>query len=152
MFKADSQLLAHTTNQQLIDIRLSELRYFDNFFVTLGIQATIIAGFSSSRFLYCTADVGISFCDIAHFYSIVQTAGLELRNLRAYKTIYWITCSATLGVSMYCLFLTSFVTVLAPRLAIRGPIGSVVKAVNGMYSEQATILASFVASCALLGM
>lgn len=50
MLKAKQAVVAQNANQQLLGIRQNEIGYYSTYFGTFSVQATIIAGFTASRF------------------------------------------------------------------------------------------------------
>ena len=59
---------------------------------------------------------------------------------------FYLFGAITFVFSMHCLLSTVFVMVFAPNLALHGPLGSMVRAVDGMLIEQDHIFRSFVVS------
>lgn len=50
MYQAQTIALQQTANQQLVDIRQSELDYFTGFFSNFGTQAALLGGFVLSSY------------------------------------------------------------------------------------------------------
>ena len=81
--------------------------------------------------------------------SLTQVVVIQYETTRYVKSIYWISTAATFLPSMHCLLITSLLIVYGPNLAIRGPLGSMVKAIKGMVIEQVEVFWSFVISLIL---
>ncbi len=60
------------------------------------------------------------------------------------KYLYWVSTAFVLGTSIHVLIITSFISVFGPGLALRGPEGSMVRDVEGMYQEQKMILSTYI--------
>ena len=58
--------------------------------------------------------------------------------------IYWIFSAILFASALHCILTTVYCTVYGAGLALRGPLGSMVKAVDGMVAEQHAILCSFI--------
>lgn len=65
-------------------------------------------------------------------------------NVRIFADLYWVQSACCFGFAIYVILMTNLCTVYGPGLALRGPLGSMVKAVNGMFQEQHTILFTFI--------
>lgn len=124
MLKANEQQVAHTTNIDLVAIRNAEISYFSNFFTNFGTQCALIAGFILS--------------------SISQVPGLDASCNIFWKYFYWISTAISFVTSMHVLLCTVFIAVYGQGLALRGPVGSMVRAVDGMVIEQLQVVSAFV--------
>jgi len=63
--------------------------------------------------------------------------------------LYWLTSAITFSSAMHGLLCTVFVSVYGQGLALRGPVGSMVKAVDGMLQDQTHVLNTFTFTMAL---
>ncbi len=126
MLKAEQQQFVQATNNQLLDIRNTEISYFISFFSNFGTQCALISGFIVN--------------------AISQVPGLDSTCNPAWKYIYWILSALALMCAMHVLLCTMFINVFGQGLAIRGPLGSMVRAVDGMVQETNQILIAYVAS------
>ncbi len=126
MLKAEQQQFVQATNNQLLDIRNTEISYFISFFSNFGTQCALISGFIVN--------------------AISQVPGLDSRCNPAWKYIYWILSALALMCAMHVLLCTMFINVFGQGLAIRGPLGSMIRAVEGMVQETNQILIAYVAS------
>ena len=129
MLRAEQIALEQAAYQQLLQIREKELNYYVNNYNTFGTQAALLAGFTLSALTEIsyegTLDLGLPF----HISTaICLTAGL------------------------HCVLTTTFVTVWGPGLALRGPKGSMVRAVEGMVKEKDMIFWSFGICAGAFGM
>ena len=61
-----------------------------------------------------------------------------------FSAIYWLIASVAISSSLHCVLTSMLCNVYAPGLALRGPTGSMVRAVEGMIEEQTVVLRSFV--------
>jgi hypothetical protein len=81
--------------------------------------------------------------------SLTQVVVQEYNCPRFIKTIYWITTAGTFCPSLHCVLVTSFLIVYGPNLAIRGPIGSMKRAIDMMVEEQTEVFVSFILTLAI---
>ena len=128
MLKAQQNLLFQETNQILLQIRQFEIAYFTNLYKTFGLLGIIIAGFAVN--------------------SIAQVLAEEAGVAAEWKTAFWLASCFTIAFSLHVMIITSLILVHGPGLALRGPIGSMKKAVDGMYAEQSPILISTILAIA----
>lgn len=70
--------------------------------------------------------------------------GMQIGCDRGFKTFFWLSSAFSISFSMHCLLLGSMVIVFAPGLAIRGPLGSMVRAVDGMIEIQSEMMGTYV--------
>ena len=117
--------LAQDTNQRILEIRKLELDYYANLHTVFGINAVILSGF---MYLNFTQIVIKSPC----FY------------LETLKYVYFIAFSIALSLAVHILLSTTLLQIYGPGLAINGPLGSLVRATEGMRYEQVQVLSSFV--------
>lgn len=68
-----------------------------------------------------------------------------------FSAIYWLSAAVVTASSLHCVLTAMLCNLYAPGLALRGPTGSMVKAVEGMIEEQTVILRSFVLTVLSLG-
>ena len=59
------------------------------------------------------------------------------------SVFYWISVAVLTATSMHCVLCASICNIYAPGLALRGPTGSMVRAVEGMVDEQVHIMRAF---------
>ena len=125
MLKAETDALMQAQNIGVLETRQAELEYYVNVYNSIGTQAALIAGFT------ITSMTSIDLTDM---------------QLTPSKGAYFILNTITLCTSVQCVLSTIFVVVCGPGLALRGPEGSMVRAVNGMLKEQSHIFRAFIAS------
>ena len=124
MLQAKQQKLLQTSNQILILIRTMEVEYFLNYFSQYNALSGLIAGFQ--------------------LVSITQVVVQQYNCARFIKSCYWVSTAASFIPSIHCLLTTSFLIVYGPNLAIRGPLGSMKRAIDGMVVEQKEVFYSFI--------
>jgi len=131
MLKAEQELLVQTTNQQLLGIRQAELDYFTSVYDTYAFQAALVAG------------------SVANGFEQVLTQPAIIP--RWLKSGYWISAAFSMAFSIHCLSCTSFLSIYGPGFAMRGPVGSMTKAVRGMIQEHHQVFVSYVLTIASFG-
>ena len=133
MLKADQTAVLNRANVDMVTLRSAEISYFSQFFSNFGTQAALIAGFSIT--------------------TTTQIQGLDAfkRTHPAWIYLFWISCSLTFVSSMHVLICTVFISVYGQGLALRGPTGSMIKAVEGMVIEQNSIVTHFNLTIIFLG-
>lgn len=126
MNRANQRAVLQEANMLLVDIRSAEVQYYDSFFNNFATNAALMIGF------ICGA--------------VSQVPALDNPSGAPYPWIvmYWIGSAGTVGAAVHVLVCAVFVAVFGQGLALRGPIGSMVKAVDGMVSEQEHVLFYFV--------
>jgi hypothetical protein len=126
--------------QRSIEIRSKELDLFTVNLQSLGGQAAMLASFA------CTAlsEVDTSESD----QGIVSIRGFKLPALPG--LLFTFFCAVTMGCNFVCICNCFSVTLLGPGLALRGPDGSMRKAVDGMQEERVAALWYFVAGLVML--
>lgn len=123
MQKANQEQVIQNANINLVAIRTAEISYFSTFFGNFGTQFALIAGF------------------IVSSVSQVPALGAACGKFNSY--LYWLTSAITFASAMHGLLCTVFVSVYGQGLALRGPVGSMVRAVDGMLLDQAHVLYTF---------
>jgi hypothetical protein len=123
MIQAGQQALFQSQNQQVLSIRQSELDYFHNFYGNFGTQSALVVGFSLN--------------------TLTNMVGYDAESETA-QDIFYIFSTFTFIFAMHTLYNSIFIIVFAPNLALHGPLGSMVRAVDGMTTEQDQVFASFI--------
>lgn len=124
MLRAEQLALIQEANQQLLAIRQQEMQYYVNTFSSFGTQGSLIAGFTLGALV-----------------------GLDVRDFDVHgfwKGLFWISSSVAMATSIHCILTTTFANIYGPNLALRGPSGSMVRAVKGMIAEKSGIFMSFI--------
>lgn len=125
MNQANQKALIQTANMDLINIRFIELSYFSVFFSSFGTQCAVLNGLITG--------------------SLSQVPGQQNPTGCWYGWIvlYWISSAITLGASMHAIVCCLYLEVFGQGLGLRGPLGSMVRAVEGLVIEQQEILNTF---------
>mmetsp|Transcript_15107 Transcript_15107/g.22725 ORF Transcript_15107/g.22725 Transcript_15107/m.22725 type:complete len:406 (+) Transcript_15107:142-1359(+) len=126
MLRAEQLALIQEANQQLLAIRQQEMNYYVTTFSSFGTQAALIAGFT-----------------------LGALTGLDVEAFtvnEAWRAIFWLSTSISMAASIHCVLTTTFANIYGPNLALRGPSGSMVRAVKGMIAEKTAIFVSFIVS------
>jgi PH domain len=121
---AEQEVLLQNANQEVLAVRQLELSYFSTFFNSFSVQAALLAGFVLNSLNDNEYD---------------RFAGHQMADY-----VYWIFSAVLFAAALHCILTTVYCTVYGAGLALRGPIGSMVKAVDGMVAEQDGILVSFI--------
>jgi hypothetical protein len=126
MIRAQQSTLNQQTNLAILNIRQSEITYYTNLNIAFGTQAALIGGFTYAVFLndHTGGDGDV-------FQNNVQD-------------IYWVVAAATMCCSVFIILTTMFLHVFGPGLALNGPVGSMVKASEGMRIEQIPVIKAFI--------
>ena len=123
MIKAEQALLLQAANQQVIKIRNAELTYYTTVFESFNTQCALIAGFV----LQALTNLNL---EQAEKNKIVSIASI----------IFWISSAVAIATSLHCVLTTTLCNIYAPGMALRGPLGSMVRAVEGVVEEQVVII------------
>jgi hypothetical protein len=129
MLHADKVLLQTSLDQiksrfkhNMVELREKELNLSIDNFSSIGTQAALLSGFSMTAF----AEIGVP--DDAPW--ILQFG-------------FYMFTSIAMASSMHCVCNTTFITVWGPGLALRGPDGSIDRAIDGMVEERVQVFTSF---------
>ena len=124
MLRAEQLALIQQANQQLLTIRELELDYYTTAFSNLGTICSFIAGFSIN--------------------ALTSLAPMQYNCAEFWRTLYAICLITCISSALHCSLSTSFAGIFGSGLALRGPSGSMVRAVDGLIAEKEQIYASFV--------
>eukprot|EP00656_Telonema_subtile_P011998 TRINITY_DN16015_c0_g1_i1.p1 TRINITY_DN16015_c0_g1~~TRINITY_DN16015_c0_g1_i1.p1 ORF type:complete len:191 (-),score=45.16 TRINITY_DN16015_c0_g1_i1:214-786(-) len=122
MLNADKELLLSNLKQNALSLREKELNFFNDNFAAVGTQAALIAGFSMTALAELT---------------VPETTS------RFFKASFYLCTVITLACELHCVCTTTFICVWGPGLALRGPDGSIHRAVDGMMEERYQVFFSF---------
>jgi hypothetical protein len=122
MLAADRLLLETNLKQSAIKLREKELNLYCENFSSVGTQAAVMAGFTTTCF------IEVSIPDTTHF--IV-------------KGVLHLFAVLSICFNLTCVSLSTITSVWGSTMALRGKDGSMDEAVNGMNSERNTIFKSF---------
>jgi hypothetical protein len=127
MFQANQKAVIQETNINLVNIRYMEIQYFSQFFTNFGTQCFILAG------LICG--------------TVSQTPTLDDYPCNYFFVMMYNSMAAScLALATMAMLASVFIAVFGEGLAIRGPLGSVVKVIDGMVQEQHRVVFLFVAA------
>lgn len=124
MQKANQDAVLQQANIQLVNIRYAEIQYFTDFFTNFGTQCFLLAGF------ICGA--------------VSQTPAYDADCNYFWQFLYNISSALCVAFATLGLLMSVFISVFGQGLAIRGPPGSMIKAIEGMVEEQHNAVALFV--------
>ena len=152
MQKTQQEVLVQNANQDVLAIRQAEINYFSTFFNTFSVQAALLAGFVLNSLNDNEYDrfAGHQIADYVYwtFSAVLFAAALHCILTTVFCTVYGMYYSVHLFFIyfLHYYFLPNYYfrfDKLGAGLALRGPIGSMVKAVDGMVAEQDGILVSY---------
>lgn len=137
MLRANEQAFAHSTNVNLVDIRSTEIDYFCNLFSSFSTQCALTTGFCANALIQ------------------VSTLSRDLSS-QPWKYIYYFSTTLSLLCAIHVMLCSSFITVYGQGLALRGPVGSLSKALYGMHIEHYHVLTVYIIcivsfGCAMIG-
>lgn len=124
MLQASQRQVVHSTNVNLVQLRAAEISYFSDFFNNFGTQSAILGAMAINS---ATNIFGLDYSDCGIFWLY----------------LFWISTACAF---LYCLRLVvvvMFLSLYGQGLALRGPVGSMAKAVDGMVDEQIGIVRGF---------
>lgn len=124
MNRANQHALFQATNQGLLGIRQAEINYYVSLNTAFGTQAALVGGFTYGIFTQNAFDETQAFA-------------------KAFRDIYWIASSATIAAAVHVILSTMLLQTLGPGLALHGPVGSMVRACEGMREEQKMVTFAF---------
>ena len=127
MNRANQEALFQATNQGLLQIRQSEINYYQSLNVAFGTQAALIGGFTYGVFSQNQINYENSYS-----------------NVDILADVYWICSAITIALSVHVILCTMLMQVLGPGLSLNGPVGSMARATEGMRLEQKQIIVAFV--------
>ena len=122
MLAADKLLLQSSIRQNSIALKEKEFNLHHGNFNAVGTQAAVLAGFTVTAFIEfdCPPDTN-----------------------RATKFAYYVSSIVSLAANILCVANTTFLSVWGTGLAMRGPDGSMVRAVDGMYQLRRNVFSLF---------
>ena len=116
MIVADRRELETSVRQRALQIQREELHVFVDNLQTLGTQAAFLAGLGWGT-------IELDYEDQDEF-SMWSELGLYL------------TGALAIGCLVLCAFICAFTSIQGPALAVRGPDGSMARALQGMYLQR----------------
>ena len=130
MIQAEQQALFQTQNQEVLRIRQAELDYYMNFYGNFGTQAALMVGFVLNTLTNLIPNI-------------------ETWHDQVFADLFFISTALSFIFGMHALLNSVFIVVFAPNLALHGPLGSMVRAVDGMTVEQNQVFFTFLVSMAM---
>ena len=125
MIRAEQGKVIQDTNIFVVNrIRTLEIDFYSSWYLAFGNQALVIAGFVMESFSQVVPPLGSTYRDVI-------------------ANGYWISCIITFCTASHCAIVSIFSYVYGNGLALRGPAGSVVKAVDGMAGDRVEIFATY---------
>mmetsp|Transcript_30949 Transcript_30949/g.39851 ORF Transcript_30949/g.39851 Transcript_30949/m.39851 type:complete len:212 (-) Transcript_30949:761-1396(-) len=122
MLAADKLLLQSNLRQNAIKLKEKEFMLHHDNFSNVGTQAAVLAGFTVT--------------------GLIEFSMPKETN-RLLQFFYYVSVVLSLAMNLSCVSATTALSVMGTSLALRGPDGSMVRAVDGMYLERAQIFATF---------
>ncbi|KAK3233344.1 hypothetical protein CYMTET_56349 [Cymbomonas tetramitiformis] len=122
MLAADKLLLQSNFKRNAVELKEKEFRLHHDNFSSVGTQASVLAGFAVAALVELDIPVGTS---------------------RILQFSYFFSVCVSLAANLQCVACTTCVTVWGSSLALRGPDGAVLKAVEQMYLERGRIFCLF---------
>lgn len=127
MLAADKQALTYQLKQQSLQVRQKELDFFLSNFGTVAGQAAMLAGFSFTGFT-------INFNDME---------GMSALDNPILRASFYVVSSMSLGFFLLTVSNCALCTIYGPNLALRGPDGSMDRAVRILQRERTRTFAFF---------
>lgn len=128
MNQANQKALCQQTNQGLLGIRQAEIDYYLTLNSAFGTQAALIGGFTYGNFAQETTFEDVTYKQIQGYLGDAS----------------WILAAVTIACAVHVIISTMLIQVLGPGLALHGPIGSIIRATEGMRAEQKQIIISYI--------
>eukprot|EP00040_Diaphanoeca_grandis_P014839 m.75388 g.75388 ORF g.75388 m.75388 type:complete len:210 (+) comp24781_c2_seq1:168-797(+) len=122
MLAADKLLLQSRIRQNAIQLKEKEFGLHNANFGTVGTQAAVIAGFTMTALVEMTCPPD---------------------TWRPLKFVYYCCVMTSLAANIYCVGQTTTLSVCGTSLSLRGPDGSMIRAVDGMYAERQQVFHAF---------
>jgi len=122
MLAADKLLLQSRIRQNAIQLKEKEFQLHNANFGTVGTQAAVLAGFTMTAFAEMTIPPNSS---------------------RILCFVYYTMVTVSLCANLFCVGETTTLSVFGTSLSLRGPDGSMIRAVDGMYEERYQIFQTF---------
>lgn len=122
MLAADKLLLQSSIRQNAISLKEKEFSLHHGNFNAVGTQAAVLAGFTVTAFIEFDCPEGAS---------------------RILKFCYYLASIISLSANILCVANTTFLSVWGTGLAMRGPDGSMARAVDGMYQLRRNVFLMF---------
>lgn len=125
MNRAHQFALSQQVNQAVLGIRQLEISYYANLYGAFGTQALMLGGFVYGTFTQNQTDE-------------------DNPNLYIFLFFYYVFAALTIALAVHTMLCTMVLQVYGPGLALHGPIGSMVRACEGLQIEQGQVIIAFV--------
>lgn len=125
MNKAQQKIILNSINVEIMRIRAQELNMQTNFLTNFGTQSAAMVGF-----------VAAALSEIEAFKNFSHSP-------RCFILLYWYASALTMASGIFSLSTSVMIDVYGTNLALRGPEGSLVKAVEDISHEQKIMFRSF---------
>jgi exosortase/archaeosortase len=125
MIRAKHVKLTQESNQRLLDIRQNEVNYYSNFLITFSTLAALCASLVVNTVTQVQA---------------YSTVGLA----RGLKSWFWLSCTVTICLGIHCVLVSSITLVYGLGLALKGPLGSMIRAIKGMVKASKIVYMTFI--------
>lgn len=122
MLAADKLLLQSNLRQNAIKLKEKEFTLHHDNFQAVGTQAAVLAGFAVTALIEFQMPAGVN---------------------RALQFAYYLCVVGSLGANLTCVSSTTALSVCGTGLALRGPDGAMIRAVDGMYEERRQVFITF---------
>lgn len=116
MISADRNELATQVQRSTVAIREKELAAFTENFAVLSTQSVFLSGLG--------------------FGGITMTPTWLPEKMQTLQILFYTACTVGIGFNVLTMCITSWAMIFGPGLGIRGPQGSMSRAVKGMYAER----------------
>lgn len=141
MLLADKRDLQNSLKVSLLQIEEKELNFYFNNCVTVGTQAALLAGFTFS------AIIEINVQQVLASDEVVAEAGTT--GTQTLQVIWFVATAMAMILEIFALIKAMQLSILGPGLALRGPEGSVTRALVVMRVEYTRIHGFFYSGLAL---
>uniref|UniRef100_A0A7S2F3N5 Uncharacterized protein n=1 Tax=Octactis speculum TaxID=3111310 RepID=A0A7S2F3N5_9STRA len=122
MLRADKLLLQSNLRQNAIKLKEKEFNLHHDNFANVGTQSAVLAGFAVTALIEFQVPMGTP---------------------RLLQLAYYCCVMVSLSANLLCVANTTSLSVLGTGLALRGPDGAMVRAVEGLYEERKQVFLSF---------
>ena len=127
MLRRNIRLIHGEQQQSELEVYMQEIAHINSNLALMATVAALLAGFEFTVFGLETESVG------------------EYTELHASSIAYMLCATASLCVNVYVVCVSTLASMLGPGLALRGPNGSVRRALDGMRREYAVVSTLFLA-------
>jgi hypothetical protein len=148
MLYASKRELHASLALEILGVREQELGYYTANINNIGLQASLLAGFAFSTLSSHNSLEVLSWIEqpvdqpfVIIDFAVGQTSAQEAKVLL--EILYLISTISAMGSTLYTLYVCLITSILGPGLALRGPEGSVDRAVLGLARVNRKVIGSF---------